>query len=165
MMGLRAAWPISYMKRHDSGAGGTPHRYWRVKVTGQNLGGTAGYIRAAEIQMRTTSGGADQCTGGTAMADSFYAPEGLTAANAFDDSIFTDWASNGTGNNSWIGYDLGAGNAKDIVEVAWTVGNDASQVPTDVTIDYSDDGSTWTPKWSETGLVFHASGTTTTMSP
>lgn len=144
------------------GIDSSPHRYWRIKVTATS----SAYVGAGEIQMRITSGGADQCTGGTAFADSYYAPEGLTPASAFDDDNDTSWASNGTGTAGYIGYDLGAGNEKNIIEVLWRNRPlDGEQHPDAVTIDFSDTSSTgpWTTKWSFGGPFSGSSGGVTTI--
>lgn len=134
------------------------HRYWRCDVTA----GTT-YIACAKLVWRLTSGGTDQTTtGGSGFADSFYAPESLVVANAYDADINTKWASNGTGTAGYIGWDFGAGNEKDITAVAWTVRNDGSwaQVPSAMDIQWSDDGSTYTTEWSITSMPFTGAGQT-----
>ncbi len=67
--------------------------------------------------MRTSIGGSNVVSGGTASASSEYSAS-YSAAKAFDGSVATDngWLS---GNHAyeWLQYDFGAGNDKDIVEI------------------------------------------------
>ncbi len=89
--------------------------------------------------MRLTAGGADQCTGGTAIASTG------TAANAFDDANGTDWVSNTNDANCWIGYDFGVGNNRAITEIVLRPSN--TTLPTgcaSFTIQRSSDNVTWT---------------------
>lgn len=136
------------------------HRYWRVKATSLDSG--APYMACAELSLATLEEGPNIATGGTPVADSYYAPEGLTSAKAFDGNTGTYWACNGTGTAAYIGYDFGAGNDKDILEVRYTVRNDAyhHQAPTAATIDYSDDGSVWTVAKTISGMAAWSQGET-----
>lgn len=120
-----------------------PHRYWRVKATTMH-GSSGNYMACQELRFLTTYDGVQVATGGTAISDSAY--PGLPASNAFDGTN-GQWASNGTGTASWIGYDFGVGNAVAPLEVWYTPRGDSSylQIFTEATLDYSDDGSTWTP--------------------
>src|SRR6185369_12669050 len=133
--------------------GETAHRYWRAKVTTVNGGGS--FVAAAELEMRETAHvGNDICAGGTALADSAFA--GLPATNAFDNTLSTLWACNGTGTAAYIGYDFGSGVTKNINEIVWTARNDGSytQYPTALSLEYSDNGSSWTAKWTESSITF-----------
>lgn len=49
---------------------------------------------------------ADVCTGGTVIYSSFLS--GFDATNAFDDSLASEWASNGTAGDQWVGYQFGS---------------------------------------------------------
>ncbi|MBL0420518.1 discoidin domain-containing protein [Ramlibacter sp. AW1] len=118
------------------------HRYWRVYVTANNSNGSTGYAGFLELELRASIGGADECTGGTASASGV---DGINAAaNAFDNNTSTRWYSSGT-LPSWIKYDFGAGNAKDIVEFAGKSPGVAQYTPRDFELQYSDDNSSWTP--------------------
>jgi hypothetical protein len=137
------------------------HRYWRVYVTAVQ---SAGYTSCMELYLRTSIGGSNVATGGTASASSVGF--GWTAAGAFDGTT----AGNGwhSGNNAlpttpeWLQYDLGSGNDKDIVEFAWAVrpGNETSQAPKDLQLQYSDNGSSWTTLYTRTGETSYSSGET-----
>lgn len=113
------------------------HRYWRIFMT-NNHGG--GFLAIAEVEMRATFGGADQCSGGTASASA--ATDGA-AANAFaNDGTASFWATN-TATNQWLKYDFGS--AKDIREVSIQIPSFAtSNSPKDILIQWSDDDSAWT---------------------
>ncbi len=123
------------------------HRYWRVNCT---TSGASGLVACSEIEMRTVPGGVDQCTGGTASASSTFA--GFTAAGAFDDSLATStanmWAS--TTLPAQIEYDFGAGVTPAITEFTWIQRTDTAvaQSVTSGTLDFSDNGSSWTTLFS-----------------
>jgi hypothetical protein len=117
------------------------HRYWRVNIS-RIMGGTQ--VHVAEIEMHTSIGGADVCTGGTASASSAFNP----ASSAFDNDINTKWTALSAPPH-WIKYDFGAGNDKDIVEFsisgAGTAGGGSvTASPADMTLEYSDDNTNWT---------------------
>lgn len=86
---------------------------WRVRC----ITTSGGFFGLAAVQMRTVSGGADQCSGGVAGASSTYS-SGYLADFAFDGNSGTDWASATGGAGNWLCYDFGA--AKDIVEFVMT---------------------------------------------
>lgn len=74
---------------------------WRVYITENQSGGVTSAFK--EIEMRATVGGADQCTGGTASADSDDG-FGDVAANAFDDASGSLWQSGFGAVPHWIQY-------------------------------------------------------------
>jgi len=53
------------------------HLYWWLNIDKPNLGnrGNDIYINIAKLELRGSVGGADQCVGGTASADSYIATE------------------------------------------------------------------------------------------
>lgn len=112
------------------------HRYWRIVGTD-----FPSYIEVRTAKMYTAYGldAVDVCTGGTAIASSTYG--GYPPSNAFDTSTGSTWSTSGAGGEQWIGYDFGAGNEKDIVAFAL---HTSSYVPTNIYLDYSDDGANWT---------------------
>jgi hypothetical protein len=132
----------------------TPHRYWRVYITAAT--GTP-HLDTSEIEFRASVGGADQCVGGTAIYSNQTG--GFEAAKAFDDTTSTTWYINqGTfALPQWIGYDFGAGNAKDVVEFALTCWQ-PGESPKDFQLQYSDDGSTWTTKYTRANESWSAVG-------
>ena len=111
----------------------TAHVYWRLNVAEANGGAT---LTIAEIELRTSVGGANVATGGTATAASG------TAANAFDANNATNWALS-SGTIGWIQYQFGS--AQDIVEHAITAPSATmTNAPNRWTLQWSDDGSNWT---------------------
>ncbi len=118
------------------------HSYWRVFCNGA----AADVIALCEVAFASSVGGAQEATGGTAIASSAYSTS-YAAANAFDGNTSTIWAA-GSAANEWIGYQF-ASPAK-VVEVRLTARADGSyaQAPTGVIIQYSDNGSTWTSAWT-----------------
>jgi hypothetical protein len=131
------------------------HLYWRVHITA--AGGSVAAI--AEMEMYDAAG-ALLTTGGTASASSFYAPEGLVAANAFNGNFGDWWASNGvpsTGSPEWLRYQFAS--AVDVAVVRIMPRPLSSQYPNTFSIQYSDDGSAWTtaagpvsPAWGSVTL-------------
>lgn len=124
------------------------HRYWRIYVTASN--GTTWHQAGSEMQMATALGGANVCTGGTAISSG---DEGsFPASNLFDGSTtnFHQWL--GSTLPKWVGYDFGAGNAKDIVELRMRSHSDwVDRMPSAFEFQYSDDGASWTTLWTMNG--------------
>jgi hypothetical protein len=118
------------------------HRHWRIYQHVMNGGTATSY---AEVEMRIAPGGADQCTGGTPSAS--HAPSAGVPANAFaNDGTTTSLTIASTG-ETWLAYDFGAGNEKDIVEVAITGTSPTNRSPAYFRVDWSDDGVDWTTEW------------------
>lgn len=61
-----------------------------------------GYTVVAEMEMRLTSGGTDQCTGGVAFASGVTGNVEI-ASNAFDNTVGNLWAQHATG-SIYVGY-------------------------------------------------------------
>jgi hypothetical protein len=73
---------------------------WRLQVFGRQ--GYGNPISLAEIQHRATPGGADQCNGGTPLVNANKS--GFTAANGYDNSTSTRWATPDADDWGWIRY-------------------------------------------------------------
>jgi hypothetical protein len=145
------------LQASGGGGGGTPnppHRYWRVR--GARLQGGVGNFSISTLQMRSTSGGADQCSGGTAISDSVF--DGTTpASNAFDGNDGTLWSSTTGGSNHWIGYDFGS--AVNINEVRIVGRSDYILANgTSLVVESSDDASAWTQEWAHSLMGNWAAG-------
>lgn len=131
------------------------HRYWRLRCIAHNEGGFGGdeLILLTEIEMRDTPGGADQCTGGTAIGSDGYASgTSEDPPSAFDNNNSTFWQGWWNGGSdafrTWIGYDFGAGNEKDIVQLSVRAnGSYLNRTPWVAVIESSDDGVSWTHEW------------------
>jgi hypothetical protein len=120
-------------------AGPGAHRYWRVYYASVSGGNTR--CSAAEIEMRLTTGGADQTGSGTAIASNSLAG---AAANAYDNNATTNWVTGSSNVPGWNGYDFGAGNDLEIREVALTAETAVpARSPTTGAIEYSDDNVSW----------------------
>lgn len=121
------------------------HRYWRI-INYRNAGAGNQYTGLTELELRTAIGGADQTGSGTALsAGSIQAG---TAANAFDNNNTSIIQWGGWGQGVWVGYDFGAGNEKDIVEIAILPNKDqANRTFGDFRVQWSDDGVSWTDDW------------------
>lgn len=121
------------------------HRYWALLVTARS--GSGNGVGIAEVEMRATTGGADQCVGGTASGTSSF---GLVPANAFDNNDATIWHNAATGGNpTRLAYDFNS--PVTVVEIfvrnppagATTGLPGATYGPAACWIQWSDDGSTW----------------------
>jgi hypothetical protein len=148
-------WPVSTTHVFNTDGVG---RYWRIYVTAVGSGDDTAI---AELEMFTVSGGADQCTGGTASA---LFTEGANAASqAFDDSAGTAWLSGlAWAVPQWLEYDFGSGVTKDIVEVSITApsSNGAALTPMDFQIQWAkeSDDVAWMTKFSVSGATGWANG-------
>jgi hypothetical protein len=101
-------------------------------------GATSLVLHLAEIEMRAIEGGADQCTGGTGSASS-----GSNASNLFDNDTGTSWNGNSTF-LEYAQYQFAA--PVQVVELAVTAGTGA-YAPRVISLQYSDDGVSWT-EWA-----------------
>lgn len=124
------------------------HRYWRINFTGITNPGSSFAI--AEIKMCTALAGATVTTGGTASVQSIFSGSATyNADKANDGNATTFWHSASGTVPQWYKYDFGAGNDKDIIEVALVAPTSREhQMPTSFTVQYSDDNATWTDAWS-----------------
>jgi len=93
--------------------------------------------------MRVSVGGADQCSGGTPIYSSQFDGGASAAANAFDDSLVSRWATANT-LTGYIGYHFAA--PVDVAELSISTGNagELLRTPKTFTLQWSDDGSAWT---------------------
>lgn len=133
------------------------HQYWRLWIT---EGNSATAVDIAELQMRATSGGANQCSGGTASASDSNG-SGTNADKAFDGTTTTSWQSHAFPTLPlWIKYAFAA--PVTVTQVALTWGSFFAYAPKTFDIQYSDDNATWFTAWSSTGFVSPVTGTTYT---
>jgi hypothetical protein len=125
------------------GAGLGSHRYWRVRGATMDTASN-GFFGVEEVTWRTSIGGVQVASGGTAIADSQNSGITFAPSHAYDGTAAI-WASAGVGSWSWIGYDFGT--AVRICEVAVKNRNDSSfhQIINSGTVDSSDDGVNWSP--------------------
>lgn len=120
------------------------HRYWALLVTARS--GTGNGVAIAEVEMRSSVGGANIATGGTASGTNNV---GHPPANAFDGNGATEWSDGATsGNAVRLSYDFGS--AVDVVELVVTTPGAASAYP----------GATYGPaacwvQWSDNGTAWH----------
>lgn len=142
--GTFVAW--SSDTRYDSGSSG---QVWRVNMSAQQSG--AATLGVASIQMRTTPGGPDQCSGGYPFASSMDNTINVGAFQAFDSNSITNWlACSNSFVPSWIGYKFSSAIA--LTEMAITAGGGGNQIyaPAAFTIEKWN-GSSW-------DVVYTASG-------
>lgn len=141
-----------YFSDFDAGASSALSDQWRVRFpTGNGSNSEAsGAVQVFEIEMRATSGGSDQCTGGTASASSEFS--GRPALNAFNNSTAAgnDWSSAiGSALDAWVQYVFPA--SVQVGELLLTC--DASAAPpTSFILEYYD-GSNWVAHYEDRGRL------------
>lgn len=126
------------------------HEYWRVWIP-DNAGST--YTVAVGVEMRESIGGPNTVAGGTAFAGSEILPD-LVAAKAF-----LPWSSDASSSGAywsceqyapfqdrWFAYQFPA--PVEIEEITLTGVREAKRCAALVRLEYSDDGVTWTRKYS-----------------
>ena len=132
------------------------HRYWRIYIIDTYNGSGGEYAAIAKLEMRTIIGGSNVCSGGTPFASSTYGGPGSNydAQYAFDSDPHTRWTGDtGSYQNSYLGYDFGAGNPKDIAEIlvqATYEGGVSGDAPKNYRMEYSDNGTTYSTSWTGT---------------
>lgn len=130
----------------------TPYRWWRVYITEAN---SEGYGSICELEFLDGNGVRYSLAGGTPVASSEFNAS-HSAAYAFDGLVNNDaggnvWAPSNSTPPSWLGYQHA--NAVDVRAIRITARRteNATQSPKTFAIQCSDDGSTWTTVWSESG--------------
>lgn len=135
------------------------HSYWRLNVTASNGGAN---LTIDEVEFRGSIGGADQCSGGTPSASSTLG--GNVAANAFDNTVNTAWqATTTTGTLQYL-----FASAVEVAEYTIRIrgaGYEAytNQAPKDWTLQWSDNGSSWTTVDTQTSQTAWSAGETRTL--
>jgi Concanavalin A-like lectin/glucanases superfamily/F5/8 type C domain len=119
------------------------HTYWRLYI--QSVVGAA--VSAAEVELRATTGGGDQATGGTPTVSATTVG---TAASIFDNNNATHWALNG-GAGSWIKYQFAS--PVTVGQVAYRIRGDSNptHAPSALLVQFSDDNTVWATAWQVTG--------------
>lgn len=150
--------PWSNIIRKSAGS----HSYWRIRTIANSieLQSSDDFVVIQEAQMRATSGGADQCAGGTAISGGYQAAHGSPAA------VFNDGTGGGvwlTTLPGWVGYQFAS--PVSVVEVTITAAATNGwheYAPGAFYIEYSDDGITWTLGWYVPSSLAWTSGLTRT---
>lgn len=133
--------------------------YWRINVTAIAGGASPSFCTAAEIAMASSVGGANLCTGGTGTASDTNGGAN-TADKAFDGSTATAWYGSGATSAKWIQYQFAS--AQDIKQIIWTPETSTGgrdRAPTAMTVQASNDGSTWTAMGTWNTGAWDANGT------
>lgn len=137
------------------------HRYWRILFTaGRQSAGDVdlGWVKFFEtVDIDATVAANPASVGGTAISGENYSGSYLPAKsfNYANSETAANWASASSttwGTTKWIGYDFGAGNAKDIV--AYSISYYSIYEPYGWLFQWSDDGTTWTTRHTVTDFRF-----------
>ncbi len=129
------------------------HRYWRINIL---KGWDTTYIGYAEVELRDTVGGPDLTGSGTPIGTEWTSVPSEYPQYAYDNVNTTRWQfhrsvsqTSGSQATGWIGYDFGAGNEKDIIEVnVKNLHDTGGRNLRFALVEYSDDGTTWVPYWA-----------------
>lgn len=136
------------------GADDTAHDYWRVLITTNN--GDASFVAVGSLEMFLDYERFNKCRGGTPIA-SAAGQFGNVTANAFDQDVTTQWAEFKTGAD-WIGYHFASAvNLKGIM-IRSKGASQGALMPQNFNVQWSDNGSSWTTRWSVTGADFVTGG-------
>lgn len=130
------------------------HRWWRIFITAWGGGFNPG---VGDIQFRAVVGGPSVVAGGVAIADSSFSGAN-TPDKAFDGNAATVWSAATGGVPHWIGYAWPIGNPVDIEEIRWIERADGGGWPSAVSVQWSDDGITYTTAWTYADAVAFAAG-------
>src|SRR5436190_4673532 len=136
-----------------AGGMGTPglHSYWRINITANN--GDGSNVTSGKVYMYNDFDRINKAIGGTPVG-SGAGVSGNVLANSFnyaDANIDSIWIEAGT--SGYIGYHFAS--PVEINGIFVRARHTAlTQMLKDFSIDYSDDGSSWTQAWSETGKLF-----------
>lgn len=115
------------------------HLYWRFNISAND--GDTSFLTIAEIEMRATVGGADQCEGGTATASTSEASS--PPSNAVDNNASSRWNTATGVLTGWWRYQFPA--AVEVLEYTIRAHpTTAGRSPKTWTLEWSDDGSSWT---------------------
>lgn len=127
------------------------HLYWRLNIAAN--AGSTDFLAIAELELRGSVGGADQCTGGTAIASA--SDSTAPVANAFDNDPVTRWSTPHQTLTGWIGYQFAS--PVDVAEYTIRAHpTNADRSPRDWALEWSDDGVTWTPVETREGQTWTA---------
>lgn len=123
------------------------HKYWRVLIT-KSRSSVTYFAMLAELEFRDVSGGVNLASGGVSTASSSLS--GYAPGMAFDTDPLSHWLSAADATlPQWIAYEFTS--SVQISEVMLQAGDTAARAeraPQDFTIEFSDDGVTWTKKAS-----------------
>lgn len=138
-----------------------PKKFIRLRPTGVH-GGSGARFSCTKVEFRTSFGGSDIATGGTAFARDYS--DTNFPANAFDSTLSTRYAARLVGDypNNYIGYHLNSEIADTVVQVALTATNETfgpSEAPTGFHVEYGV-GNNWTNIWTESGITSWTAGQT-----
>ncbi|ARK07425.1 F5/8 type C domain protein [Sphingobium phage Lacusarx] len=119
------------------------HRYWRVRCTNDQT-----FFALTQLQMRTRAG-EDVAPLGTLSASSTYGDPYLPAY-AVNGKSWQFWSTGGgQGNRGWLAVDFGPGVYYDITSILMS-NQSLDRYPLAFSVEWSDDGSTWTTAWTGT---------------
>jgi len=139
------------------------HAYWRIFMS--NTNGASDFLNLAQIQFLNHSGTLIPATGGTvlfstqtASNEAFYCFDGTPLANS--------WLSTSP-TNQYVGYQFTSPVAPETVTLWGPNSGNILRCPLNCTMDYSDNGSSWTTaiSFSMYGPVFSSSQTFPTVTP
>jgi hypothetical protein len=149
-----------------AGGGGSSADRWRVLVASTSDSASPQFCEISEVEFRTTPGGSNAATGGTASASGNL--DTRVPANCFDGSGTTVWLSTSFTPNTpaWIAYAFAS--AVTIVEVAIkpTNSGNINRFPHLFAVQYStDSGTTWHTQWTVAGATASTTATQTFTDP
>lgn len=145
---------------HSVGA----HAYWRIRVTANN---GSSYVALQEVEMAATSGGSDQCSGGTAFGSSYFNSTSQYSG-AFDNNTSSQepgsWVASG-GPPQSVGYQFATPvSVAELRLLCQAIADGPNRAPNSFVLEYSDNGTTYVTAKTFTGVTGWAIGTWKTFS-
>lgn len=139
------------------------HRYWRLSI--QRAVVETDRVRIAELRfLETPTSSQVAPTGGVAACNRASEYTGAEPDAAFDGNAATHWSpfpSGPYGSNLFISYAFAVGDERGCRAVAITSeAAGVSKAPRDFSVQWSDDGTTWTTAWTVTGATWTSGGQT-----
>lgn len=123
-------------------------KYWRLAITS-----AASFPAIGSLELRATSGGADQCNGSAGYPEATSSFSGSnTAAEAFDNNGATWWTAGGTAPQT-LKFVFPDDRSVEEYMIKLHGVDPANNYPSAWTLDYSGDGYTWTTADTRTGVT------------
>lgn len=136
------------------------HVYWSLNISAVKT--ASNNVIVYELEMRSTVGGSNMCTGGTATATSYTGSQ--TPSLAFNGNDADYWESGDAGAfPQRLIYQFSA--AVDIYNYTLIVDSFTDTNPYTWTLEYSDDGTTWTVADTQTDYIFAVNTSTFNIQP
>lgn len=132
--------------------------FWRLNISANNA---SEFLSVNEVEMRATTGGADQCNGGAAFASTILGG-GFEAAKAFDNDPLSNWLSASSGvaqQSGWLKYQFPT--AVNVAQYTIRSDQNITRSPRDWALERSVNNVDWVAVDSRSSITWTAEETKT----